>query len=58
MNELYDLYETKKYLEDKIDDFFGGDTIYSGDRGYQDLLERLDEINSEIDELENKEQNN
>ena len=52
--ELYDLYETKRNLEDRIDNFFGGDTVYSGDRGYQDLLERLDEINSEIEELENQ----
>ena len=54
MNELY---EIRTSLENQIESFFGDEQNYFGDEGYQDLLERLDEVNSEIEELENKENN-
>jgi len=47
------LYESKKYLENRIEEYFGDGQIYTGDQGYQDLLQRLDEIEEEIKELEN-----
>jgi len=47
------LYESKKYLENRIEEYFGDGQIYTGDQGYQDLLQRLDEIEEEIEELEN-----
>lgn len=50
---LEDLYDTKRYLENKIENFFGGEQVYHGDRGYQDLLCDLDEVDEEIESREN-----
>lgn len=42
----------KKNLERRIDDYFGGDKVYHGDQGYQDLLNDLEDIESQIEEVE------
>lgn len=42
----------KKNLEGRIDDYFGGDRVYHGDQGYQDLLSDLEDIESQIEEIE------
>lgn len=52
--DLESLYERKRSLESRIDNYFGNDpNPHTGDRGYQDLLEQLDDVESEINELEN-----
>ena len=49
MNELDELYERKSVLEERINEFFQGDDYpHDGDRGYQDLLQQLDEVNDDI----------
>jgi len=54
MSELQD---RKRRLENKIENFFGeGEQKHTGDRGYQDLLNDLDEVNEEIEESENEEE--
>jgi len=56
MNELDDLYERKSMLEDRINNFFDGDhNPHHGDRGYQDLLQQLDEVNECIEEIYDEE---
>jgi len=52
--ELDELYNSKSKVEKEIENFFDGGLEFTGDRGYQDLLELLNEINEEIEELENK----
>lgn len=50
------LFEARLSINEKIKHYFdetGG--YYPGDKGYQDLLQRLDEINEEIEELTNNE---
>ena len=54
MTDLQDLYNTKRILENKIDDYFGNGQIHTGDRGYQDLLNDLDNNEEEIKEIETK----
>ena len=49
--ELDELYETKRYLENKIENFFDGGQKYSGDGNYQSLLERLEEVEEQIKEI-------
>jgi hypothetical protein len=49
--ELDKLYETKRYLENKIENFFDGEQKYSGDRNYQLLLERMKEVEEQIKEI-------
>ena len=50
--ELDELFERKSSLNDRIENFFGGDdNPHYGDRGYQDLLEQLDEVETEINEI-------
>lgn len=50
--DLNSLYDIKKNLERRIDDYFGGDKVYHGDQGYQDLLSDLEDIESQIEEVE------
>lgn len=51
ISDLDGLNEAKRNIERKIENFFDGDRSPNyGDRGYQDLLERLDEIEQEIAE--------
>jgi len=51
--ELDELYVLKSNLEDRIENFFGDEpSPHYGDRGYQELLEDLSDINERIDELE------
>lgn len=46
---LEDLYKMRSSVEESIDNFFGeGETVYTGDQGYQDLLEDLEHIQDEI----------
>ena len=52
MNELEDLYDIRENLNNKIENFFDGSQTYTGDQGYQDLLEYLDGIETEIENLE------
>lgn len=49
-----DLEGIKRGLERRIDDYFGGGQKYSGDQGYQDLLQDLDEVENAIDDCSNK----
>lgn len=53
--ELDELYETKRNLEAKIENFFSGGEKFSGDRNYQSLLERLSEVEEQINEILEKE---
>lgn len=53
--ELDELYETKRNLENEIENFFGGEEKYNGDRNYQILLERLEEVKEEIKKMLNTE---
>ena len=54
MMELDDLFRERRSLEYKIVDFFSDDDTNPnyGDRGYQDLLERLEDVNDNINELQ------
>lgn len=52
--ELDALFETKRNLENRIENFFDGEQKYSGDRNYQSLLERLEEVEEEIKEILNR----
>jgi len=55
MNDLEELKEIKRILENKIENFFNRTgTRYTGDQGYQDLLCELDKIEEQIDEIENE----
>ena len=49
--ELDELFERQSNLEERIANFFNGGEVYSGDRGYQDLLEQLDEVEEQINDL-------
>ena len=49
--ELDELFETKRYLENKIENFFDGEQKYTGDRNYQSLLESLEEVEEQIKEI-------
>jgi len=46
-----DLFEEKRNLEERIDNFFGDEEKYYGDRGYQSLLERLEDVEEQIKEI-------
>lgn len=54
--ELDELYETKRNLEHEIENFFGNGQKHSGDRNYQILLERLEEVEEEIKKMLNIEE--
>ena len=49
--KLDDLYEMRSSIETSIDNFFDeGETVYTGDQGYQDLCEDLGDVQDEINE--------
>jgi hypothetical protein len=51
--ELEELHDSRRELEDERDHFFDGDSNPNyGDRGYQDLLERISEISQQISDIE------
>ncbi len=50
--DLDELYNVKRNLENKIENFFDGEQKYSGDRNYQSLLERLEDVEDQIMEIE------
>ncbi|NPV12908.1 MAG: hypothetical protein HPY57_14145 [Ignavibacteria bacterium] len=50
--ELDELLAYKRKLENKIDDYFSDGHKYTGDQGYQDLLEDLDAVEEAIKEKE------
>ena len=52
MEDLNELYATKRKLEDKIENYFDGEQVYTGDEGYQNLLGDLSEVEEKIEELE------
>jgi hypothetical protein len=47
---MEELYERRRNLQKRIDNFFGDDegNVHYGDRGYQDLLESMVELEMEI----------
>ena len=49
-----ELYERRRNLQKRIDSFFGDDegNVHYGDRGYQDLLESMVELEMEINREE------
>lgn len=50
---MSELEKKKRRIEDKIENYFGeGEPKHTGDRGYQDLLNDLEEVNREIEEEE------
>jgi len=54
--ELDELFERKSILEERRDSFFGDDEYpHHGDRNYQDILEKIDEVNEQINDIINKE---
>jgi hypothetical protein len=52
--ELEELYNSKRRLENKIDNFLSEIGNHTGDPYYQDLLEDLDMVEEEIEELKYK----
>lgn len=48
---LEDLFEEKRNLDERIDNFFGDEEKHYGDRGYQSLLERLEDVEEQIKEI-------
>lgn len=51
MDDLDGLFEAKRNIEDKISKYFTCVVNNHGDYGYQDLLERLNDIEEQILEL-------
>lgn len=49
---LDELENIRRGLEAKLDNYFGDEQKYSGDRGYQDLLEELEDIEEQIEKFE------
>lgn len=50
--DLEDLYKVRTTVEETLDNFFGeDDDFYSGDQGYQDILEDLSNIQDSINEI-------
>ena len=45
-----ELEHAKRNLERRIDDYFDGGQVYSGDQGYQDLLNQLSDLEDEIEQ--------
>jgi hypothetical protein len=52
--ELDELAERRYELQERINNFFGGESPEYGDQGYQDLLQSLDSVNERINELQNE----
>lgn len=48
--ELSDLWDMRRTLQRKIDNFFKGGDVYEGDHGYQQLLMEMDDLNDRIAE--------
>jgi hypothetical protein len=53
MGDLFELHEELLAIDEQISNFFDGDDVFHSDSGYQELLERRDEIQSEIDNYQN-----
>ena len=51
---LEELYELQKVYEDRIANYFAGETENTGDRGYQDLLGKLEDVVNDIERLGKK----
>ena len=50
--EIWEVNRLINDLEERIDNFFGDDEYpHYGDRGYQDLLERLEEAYGDLNDL-------
>jgi len=54
MEDVRELIEIRNRLENRINNYFKGGQVYTGDEGYQDLLVQVEELNEEIEELVNK----
>jgi len=54
MLELDELYDRKRNLKEQEVNFFGEeeDAVHYGDKGYQELLQKQVDIETEINELE------
>lgn len=50
---LEELESIRRGLEMRLDGYFGNEQEFSGDRGYQDLLEELEDIEKQIENFEN-----
>ena len=48
---ITELYERKRILEERIENYFGNEQVHTGDRGYQELLQELEAVNEELDDL-------
>ncbi len=51
MEDLESLYSERKAIESSLDNFFGDGEFHSGDQGYQDLLEKLGDVQDKINEI-------
>ena len=49
--DLKVLYDDRLYLEEKIKNYFPSSKIINGDKGYQELIELLEDINKQIDDM-------
>jgi uncharacterized protein Yka (UPF0111/DUF47 family) len=50
--ELEELYDLQRDLQERKDNFFDGGEVFEGDRGYQDIWERLNEVSEQINDIE------
>ena len=50
---LEELESIRRGLEMRLDGYFGNEQKFSGDRGYQDLLQELEDIEEQIENYEN-----
>lgn len=48
MADIDELFERKRDLEERIANYFGDEEGHTGDRGYQELLNELEEVNDQI----------
>lgn len=55
MDELDELFERLLDLQERQGTYFDyTDDFHEGDRGYQDILEEIDDVNERIDEILNE----
>ena len=54
---MEELIEIRKSLERRIENYFGDNQKFTGDMGYQDLLEDLENVEEQIEQLDSEKQN-
>lgn len=52
---MEELFERKRNLEERIENYFGDWPKFTGDRGYQDLLVELSEVEEQINQMNSEE---